>query len=147
MHVQAEVVIRTTPQRVWAYITRPENGPEWQEAAVWTRVRSPGPIGLGTEMDHEGRFLGMRLPTTGSVTVFEPTSRFGYELHSRFGSTTMLYELADAGKSTRLRLSADAPFPLVMRPLAPILARNVQRMFDRDIVRLRDRVEAATQVA
>jgi len=142
MHVQSEVVIAASPDRVWAYVTDVENDPAWQEGAIWTRLRVPGPVGLGTAMDHEGRFLGMRIPTSGAVTVFEPTRRFGYEFRSRFGSTLMVYELEAVGDGTRVRLSADAPLPVFLRPLAPILRRNVQAMFDRDVVRLGQRVEA-----
>jgi len=76
------------------------------------------------------------------VTACEPGRVLAYAFTSRFGATTMRYELGDAGGSTRLRLSADAPLPWFMRPLARLLARDVQGMFERDLVRLRSVVES-----
>jgi len=142
MHVAAEITIEASPTAVFAIVSRPELDPEWQEAAIWTRVRTSGPIAVGSKMDHEGRFMGMRVRTSGQVTDCEPGRRLAYEFISRFGATSMRYDLEDAAGSTRLRLSADAPLPWFMRPLAPFLAQNVQGMFERDVVRLRSVVES-----
>jgi uncharacterized protein YndB with AHSA1/START domain len=142
MHVAAEITIDASPTAVFAIITQPQLHPEWQEAAIWTKVRTPGPLAVGSQMDHEGRFMGMRVRTSGQVTDCEPGRLLAYEFTSRFGATTMRYSLLDAVGSTRLRLSADAPLPWFMRPFARFLARDVQGMFERDVVRLRSVVES-----
>jgi len=142
MHVAAEITIDASPPAVFAIVSQPELDPEWQEAAIWTRVRTRGPLAVGSEMDHEGRFMGLRVRTSGQVTACEPGRLLAYEFTSRFGATTMRYELGDAAGSTRLRLSADAPLPWFMRPLARFLARGVRGMFERDVVRLRSVVES-----
>jgi hypothetical protein len=46
-----------------------------------------------------------------------------------------------------LTLSNDAPLPALMRPLEVVMRRNVQGMFERDVARLRDRVEASVGAA
>jgi len=141
MHVESEALIDAPASVVFAYVADVVNDPEWQEAAIWTRQRDPGPIELGSRIDHEGRFLGMRMRTAGSVTAYTPDRLFGYDFTSRFGSTAMRYELESRGESTRLRLTADSPLPALMRPVRGLLQRNVQGMFDRDVARLRDAVE------
>jgi len=63
MHVAAEITIDASPTAVFAIVSQPELDTEWQEAAIWTKVRTPGPLAVGSEMDHEGRFMGMRVRT------------------------------------------------------------------------------------
>jgi uncharacterized protein YndB with AHSA1/START domain len=150
MRVQADVTIAAAPRDVFAFITAPEHGPRWQEAAVSTVLTTPGPIGLGSQMAHEGRWLGMQFPTQATVTVFDPDRRYGYDISSRFGSSLMRYDLEPALEGTKLTLSSEAPLPLPMRPLAAIKKRNVLGMFQRDVQRLKAVIEgdlAATAVA
>jgi uncharacterized protein YndB with AHSA1/START domain len=142
MRVEAEVTINASPHDVFAFITAPEEDPRWQEAAVSTVVTTPGPVGLGSEMAHEGKWLGMQFPTRATVTVFEPERRYGYDIASRFGSSEMRYDLERTREGTKLTLSNEAPLPLLMRPLASILQRNVLGMFKRDVQRLKTVIEA-----
>lgn len=146
MRVAARTVIRATPGQVWSYITDPGNGPRWQEAAVWTRLTSEGPVGLGSTMDHLGRWLRMRVPTTAVVTVFEPPVRFGYDITSTLSRTPSLmrYELEPVQEGTRLTLSNEAQMPRWLKPFERLLARNVQGMFERDVRRLKAAIETTS---
>lgn len=144
MRVEAAVLIRADADTVFQYIAAPENGPRWQEGAVSTRVTTPGPVGLGSEMDHLGRWLGMRIPTHAVVTVFEPVSAFGYDITTALSRkpSRMRYVLEPVADGTKLTLSNEATLPRFVLPFAPLLQRSVQRMFDRDVVRLRGAIEA-----
>lgn len=143
MRVAAQTHIKATPEEVWAFITVPENGPRWQEAAVWTRRRIDGPIGIGSTMDHLGRWLGMRVPTVAVVTTFEPPRRYGYDITSRLSRrpARMRYEVEPEPGGSRLTLSNEAELPRWARPLERLLERNVQGMFERDVQRLRAAIE------
>jgi uncharacterized protein YndB with AHSA1/START domain len=147
MHVEADVVIRATPAEVFSYITQPEHVAEWQEAAIWAKPREAGPVRLGSWLDHEGRFLGVKVRSSGHVDAWEADRRFGYTATTTFGPMTMRYELERVPGGTRLTLSNDAPLPALMRPLEVVMRRNVQGMFERDVARLRDRVEASVGAA
>lgn len=142
MRVEAEVTIKASPHDVFAFITTPEDDSRWQEGAVSTVITSPGPVGLGSEMAHQGKWLGLQFPTHATVTVFQPDRRYGYDITSRFGSSVMRYELERTREGTKLTLSNEAPLPLLMRPLASLLRRNVQGMFRRDVERLKTVIEA-----
>jgi hypothetical protein len=145
MRVQASVLIRANADRVFQFIAAPENGPRWQEGAVSTRVTTPGPVRLGSEMEHVGRWLGMRIPTHAVVTVFEPVSGFGYDITTALSSkpSRMRYLVEPvADGTTKLTLTNEATLPRFILPFAPLLQRNVQRVFDRDVGRLRGLVEA-----
>jgi uncharacterized protein YndB with AHSA1/START domain len=144
MHVEASVVIRADARKVFHFIAAPENGPRWQEAAISTRVTTPGPTRLGSEMDHLGRWLGMRIPTHAIVTVFEPVSEFGYDITTAMSTTPsrMRYSLEPVADGTKFTLSNETTLPRFLQPFGPFLRRSVQRMFDRDVERLRDTIEA-----
>ena len=144
MRVEARAHIRATPEQVWSFITVPENGPRWQEAAVWTRRTSGGPIGTGSSMDHLGKWLGMRVRTVAVVTLFEPPRRYGYDIISRFsrGPSRMRYELAPAPGGSELALSNEAQLPAWVKPFGLLLERNVQGMFERDVQRLKAVIES-----
>lgn len=143
MRVSASVIIASDPRSVWAFITDPENGPRWQEAAVSTKVTTSGPVRIGSEMEHTARWLGMRMRTRAVVTVFDPPTAFGYDITSSMSRTPSLmrYTLEDVPGGTRLTLSNEATLPWVMAPFGGILRRSVQRMFERDVGRLRDVLE------
>ncbi len=144
MRVEASVLIRADAEMVFQFIAAPENGPRWQEGALSTRVTTPGPVRLGSEMEHVGRWLRMRIPTRAVVTVFEPVSAFGYDITTALSSqpSRMRYVLEPAAGGTKLTLSNDATLPRFVLPFAPLLQRSVQGMFDRDVERLRGVIEA-----
>jgi uncharacterized protein YndB with AHSA1/START domain len=143
LRVEASVLIRADADKVFQFIAAPENGPRWQEGAVSTRVTTPGPVRLGSEMEHVGRWLRMRIPTHAVVTVFEPVSAFGYDIRTSMSSrpSRMRYSLEPVVGGTKLTLSNEATLPRFVLPFAPLLRRSVQRMFDRDVERLREKIE------
>jgi uncharacterized protein YndB with AHSA1/START domain len=144
MRVVAATIIRATPEQVFHFIAVPENGPRWQESAVSTRVTTPGPVGLGSEMEHEGRWLRMRIPTTAVVTGYEPPLRYGYDITTKLipKPSLMRYAVEPVENGTKLTLSNDAPSSRWMKPFEPLLQRNVQGMFERDVARLKALIEA-----
>lgn len=144
MHVSATITIDATPEVVWDYIVGVENDVQWQEAAVWTRVTSPGPVGLGTTMDHVGKMLRRRIPSTAAVTVFEPPRRFGYDASIRGlpEQMRMRYDIEPDGAGSRLTLSSETRLAGPMRIIEGMMRWSIQRMFERDVARLARAVEA-----
>jgi uncharacterized protein YndB with AHSA1/START domain len=144
MRVKTSIVILAPPDDVFRFITQPQHGPRWQESALSTRVMTPGPIGLGSEMVHEGKWLWMRLATTAVVTVYEPPRRYGYDIRSQLTPmpSLMRYALEPVDGGTRLTLSNEATLPALMKLFEPFLQRNVQGMFERDVARLKSVIEA-----
>lgn len=145
MRVEATTDIQATLDEVYAFITRPENGPRWQEGAAASRRDDSGPIRLGSTMSHEGRWLWMRIPTVATVTVHDPPRAYGYDIVSSLTPepSRMRYVLepATSGAGTRLTLSNEARLRGWMRPLEPIFRRNIQGMFERDVARLKRIIE------
>ncbi len=144
MRVEATIVIDASPEQVFRFITVPEEGPRWQESAVSTRVTTPGPVSLGSAMEHEGKWLWMRIPTTAVVTVYEPPRRYGYDITTRLAPapSLMRYILEPVAGGTRLTLANEGALGGWMRPFQALLQRNLQGMFERDVARLKAVIEA-----
>lgn len=144
MRVAASTVIKAIPEEVWSFITVPGNGPRWQEGAISTRMRTPGAVGTGSEMEHVGKWLGRRIATTAVVTVFEPPFRYGYDITTRLfpKPSLMRYEVEPVAEGSRLTLSNEAPVPGWMKLVEGRLQRNVQAMFERDVARLKSVIES-----
>jgi len=144
MRISAACVINATPERIWEFITVPANGPRWQEGAVSTRVTTPGSVRIGSEMEHVGRWLGMRIPTKAVVSVYDPPVHYGYDITTKLfpKPSLMRYAIEPLAEGTRLTLSNDAPIGGWMKPLKPLLRRSVQGMFERDVARLKAIIEA-----
>jgi len=144
VHVEAATIIKATPEQVFRFITIPENGPRWQESAVSTRVVTPGSIGLGSRMEHEGRWLGMRVPTNAVVTVYEPPLSYGYDITTKLAPkpSLMRYAVEPDAEGTKLTLSNEASGAVWMKPIEPLLRRSIQGMFERDVARLKALIEA-----
>lgn len=144
MRAEAATVIKATPEQVWSFITVPANGPRWQEGAVSTRVTTPGPVDRGSEMEHEGKWLWMRIPTTAVVTVYERPFRYGYDITTKLSPqpAPMRYDLEPVAEGTRLTLFNEAATSGWMKLFEPLLQRSVQGMFERDVARLKSVIEA-----
>lgn len=149
MHVSAATVIKATPEQIWAFITDPGNGPRWQESAISSRVTTPGPVRLGSEMAHIGKWLWVRLKTTAVVTIYERPVRYGYDITTKLVAepSRMRYDLEPVVEGTGLTLSNDAPLSPWLKPFEPWLRRNVQGMFERDVSRLKAAIEAELAAA
>jgi uncharacterized protein YndB with AHSA1/START domain len=144
VRVEAATFIKATPEQVWRFITVPENGPRWQESAVSTRVTTPEAVQLGSEMEHVGKWLGLRIPTSAVVTVYKPPLRYGYDITSKLSPkpSLMRYTVEAVADGTKVTLSNEASGGRWMRPFEPLLQRNIQGMFERDVARLKTMIEA-----
>ena len=95
-------------------------------------------------MEHEGRWLWMRIATNAVVTVFEPPRRYGYDITMRIAPvpSVMRYALERTAGGTQLTLSNEVALGGWMKPFESLLQRNVQGMFERDVTRLKAVIEA-----
>src|SRR5919205_769589 len=98
------VEIAKPVHEVWEYLTDPENVPEWQTSAVSSHQLSDGPIGVGTHLADERRFLGRRARSEVEVTEFEPERLF--TLHGISGPVrfTVRHRLEERGGGLRRRM-------------------------------------------
>jgi uncharacterized protein YndB with AHSA1/START domain len=110
MRVVQSVEIRSTPERLWTYLVRPELVRRWQPGLVAHTPTSEGPAGVGTTFRLDYR-EGQRLVCYATrLIAFEPPRRLAMILtggHLGGAEATVSYGLTDLGGFTQLDYLAE----------------------------------------
>jgi carbon monoxide dehydrogenase subunit G len=127
---------------VWEYLTDPERVPEWQSSAESSRQITDGPMGTGTHLRDERRFMGRRATSEVEVTEYEPERLF--TLHGLSGPVrfTVRHRLSENGDGTRLDVEAEADPGGIGRFMRPVIERAAAHEFRGDFDRLKRNLEA-----
>ena len=127
---------------VWEYLTDPERVPEWQSSAEASHQITGGPMGVGTHLRDERRFMGRRATSEVEVTEYEPERVF--TLHGLSGPVrfTVRHRLSENGDGTRLDVEAEADPGGIGRFMRPMIERAAGHEFRGDFERLKRRLEA-----
>ncbi len=136
------VRIRRPPQDVFELLTRFEEIPKFVPQVTSAEQTSAGPVALGTTFVQRGRFLGRTVETPTVVTTFEPVSRFGYRAARGPVPYEALYDFAPSDGGTLLEATVTVRLRGAARVLEPLVGRLVQRVYVRNLERLRDLLEA-----
>ncbi len=142
MHVDVEVeaVIPFPHPEVASYAGDPTNAPAWYANIRSVTWRTAPPLGVGSRMDFEARFLGRRLSYTYEVVDHEPGQRL--VMRTADGpfpmETTYTWEPAAGGTLMRLRnTGAPSGFAAIT---APVLAKAMKSAMTKDLARLSRRL-------
>jgi carbon monoxide dehydrogenase subunit G len=127
---------------VWQYLTDPEHVPEWQSSAESSHQVSEGPMGIGTRLRDERRFMGRRAASEVEVSEYEPERLF--TLHGLSGPVrfTIRHRLAERGRGTRLDVEAEGDPGGLGRFMRPVIERAAAHEFRSDFERLKRLLEA-----
>ena len=132
MQVEASVLLPAPPDRAWAFALRWEEQPRWMRDAVWVRVVTPEPEGVGARIEVRNRVLGVSMFTEQlEVTAWDPPRRLEMT-HRGFvrGVGIWWFEPDDAG--TRFTWTEELALPI---PILGELALWVYRPFMRRLMR------------
>lgn len=78
IQIQVNVFIRQPVERVFEYVTDPNNNAMWQSGVLETAITSKGPFGAGSTYTCINRFMGMRLESAGEIVAYEPNRLCAY---------------------------------------------------------------------
>jgi carbon monoxide dehydrogenase subunit G len=138
---ELSVEIDRPVHEVWEYLTDPENVPHWQSSALSSHKLSDGPMGVGTELEDERRFLGRRATSRVEVSEFEPERLF--TLHGISGPVrfTFRHELEEHEGGTRVHVDAEADPGGLGRFMRPMIERAAEHELKGDFARLKEILE------
>jgi len=141
--ITAEVAIRRPLGEVAAYMIDPANDPTWIGGVREVRMETPPPLQVGSRVARVAHFLGRRVEYVNEVTALDEARVLDMRsVKAPFPMrVTYSFEPTDGGAETIVRnrvRGAPGGFFAVFGPLlAPLVKRSVQK----DLERLRDRLQ------
>ena len=138
MKYEHEVEIERAPEEVYAFISDPENLPQWQHEVVEVRRESD------TRFTEVRTFIGRRVESTIDVTAAEPGREFSIRAGAGPVHFAVRHLLEPAGEGrTRLRVEGESEgvggiFKLGGR----LLHRAIERRARDDFARLKELLES-----
>jgi hypothetical protein len=137
------ITVAAPIDEVWEIVSDIERQPLWMEEMKAVRLRSPGPVGVGTRGEADVRVFLVGVVDPVEVDIYDPPTRFGIRHVGVFtGEGRITLEAIDAGR-TLVRWDEH-----LVPPLFPHLGQLLQKpilgaIFQADLERLREIVESA----
>ena len=143
MRVEESIEIDRPPEKVFDYVAKPENLPEWSGIVVEVHKETQGELREGARFTTVAKFLGRRFETPMEVTAHEPPRR--HSDRSTGGPFPQEYTFVleeTAGGGTRLTEVAEGEPGGFFRLVGPLLEMAGRRQFRADLGNLKDLLEA-----
>jgi uncharacterized membrane protein len=141
--VSTEIVIARPRDVVAAFASEPDNAPAWYVNIKSVEWKTERPLRTGSKIAFVARFLGRRLAYTYEIVEFVPRERL--VMRTAEGpfpmETSYTWETLADGK-TRMRLRNRGVPSGFARIFAPFMAAAMRRANRKDLLRLRERLEA-----
>ena len=122
MRVERSATIDQPVERVFDYVSTPENDPTWVAASLRHEMLSPAPMRVGSITEEDVWFLGRRMLYTWEITQYEPPTTFA--LRSISGpipaTIRVLLESLD-GARTKVILVAEVQLRGVYKPMELVM--------------------------
>ena len=141
--IKSMVVIDAPIERVWDAVADIEGQPRWMHDMKAVRLQTTDPIGVGTVAEADVRILGISVTDPVHITEFDPPYRFRISHDGSFkGHGQITLEAGADGTTTIVRWDETLIAPLLPHVWARLATPVLGSIFQADILRLRDLVEA-----
>ena len=142
--VQTEIEIRRPRAEVSAYASDPDNATTWYENITSVEWETSKPAVVGSRIAFVAQFLGRRLAYTYEVKAVSPGELFVMSTAEGPFPMETSYTWADAGAGvTRMTLRNRGKPSGFAKVAAPVMAASMQRANRKDLLRLKEVLEAA----
>jgi uncharacterized protein YndB with AHSA1/START domain len=122
MRVERSGTIGRPVDRVFEYVSTPENDPTWVPASLRHEKLSPGPMRVGSITEEDVGFLGRRMRYAWEITRYEPPTAFALRSVSGPIPATILVLLEPLDDArTKLTLVADVQLRGAYEPMGSVM--------------------------
>jgi hypothetical protein len=143
VRVERSATIDQGVDRVFEYVSTPENDPTWVPASLRHEMLSPAPTHVGSITEEDVWFLGRRMLYAWEITQYEPPTAFA--LRSISGpipaTIRVLLESLD-GASTKVILVGEVQLRGVYKPMELVMRWVAQRQFGTQLRTLKNLLES-----
>jgi uncharacterized protein YndB with AHSA1/START domain len=138
------IVIDAPIERVWRIVSDIEGQPRWMRDMKTVRMLTPGPTRVGSRGESTVRMFGVSSADPVTVTAFDPPTSFAVSHEGTFaGSGVFRLEPGVDGTTTIVHWDETLTAPVLPHLAAVATTPVFRHVFERDLERLRDLVEAA----
>ena len=140
--------IRRPIEEVFAYVSDPQNGPQWQPELLEVRRITKGPLGIGTQFTSARKIMGQKMETSVELTAYEPNSKVA--LKSTSGAVLPFEQLSlfeSTAEGTKLTTTIELHPGSDMAQAAPMLAESLRQEMATDFDGLKKLLESRIPAA
>jgi uncharacterized protein YndB with AHSA1/START domain len=140
--VETSVLIDQPIDKVFEYVTTPENDHEWY-IGIESKKTSESPTGVGSTSESQIRFLGVHMTVGWEVTEYESPTKIGVKTSKGPVKVTAMETFEPMGESqTKVGVHGEADVSGVFHLAEPIVERMAQRQWEASFENLKDVMEA-----
>ena len=143
MRVERSEKIDQPVDRVFEYVSTPENDPTWVPASLRHEMLSPAPMRVGSITEEDVCFLGRRMRYAWEITQYDPPTVFA--LRSVSGpipaTIRVLLESLDSAR-IKIILVAEVQLRGVYKPMEVVMRWVAQRRFETQLRTLKNLLES-----
>jgi uncharacterized membrane protein len=143
MRVERSATIDQPVDRVFDYVSSPENDPTWVPASLRHQMLSPAPMQVGSITEEDVWFLGRRIRYAWQITHYEPPTAFALRSISGPIPATIgvLLEPLDGGR-TKVILLGEVQLRGVYKPMEFVMRLVAKRQFGTQLRKLKNLLES-----
>jgi len=140
--VETSVVINRPIGEVFAFVTNPENSPQYESGVHEAKKTSKGPMGVGATWQEVRQFMGRRIESTNEVTAYEPNKKFSFKSTSGPFPVEGGYIFEQVEGGTKVTVTGQGETGGFFKLADPLVARMVKRDLETANANLKDLLEA-----
>jgi uncharacterized membrane protein len=140
--IKVSIIVNRPVDQVFAYVTDFNTWPRWESGLLQAEQTSEGPLNVGTTFRGTNQALGQRMEWTSEVTGYVPGKSWEQKIVSKGWSTEESLAFEPFENGTKLSLVSKLEIGGLLRLLAPFVSRKMQKQMERNLVNLKDILEA-----
>jgi carbon monoxide dehydrogenase subunit G len=142
IEVETSIVIDKSIEKVFEFVTKPENDAKWY-VGLESWDHTPGePAGVGSTSQSKIRFLGIPIEVTWEVIGYEAPTRIEVKTIEGPVAVEAQYSLEAMGEDqTKLTVSGEADLVGVFDLAEPLVERIARRQWQSSLENLKDVLE------
>jgi uncharacterized protein YndB with AHSA1/START domain len=142
INIETSVVINQPIEKVFAFVTKPENDEKWYVGLKSWDHTPDEPAGVGSTSQSKIRFLGVPFEVTWKVDEYDPPNKIGVKTIEGVSiEADYTFEAVAEGK-TKVTVHGQADLEGVLDLAEPVVERIGQRQWANSLENLKDVLEA-----
>jgi len=146
IHIISSTFIQQPINRVFDFISKPENDFQWQYETLSSSQTSEGVITVGSSFRSTGHLMGNRIQSTFEVTEYEPNKRYGFKSLSGPLQSVTSYSLDISKRYTQVKISTQANVVNKLEFNENILEKKMKRQIKENLAMLKNILESGSAI-